>query len=63
MDTRDWLRENAPGFQNLCEEELGAITDFLLLWSLFENKMLENAKDAMQGRLPNLRNDGLKVIS
>jgi len=35
-----WLKANAPGFSNLSEEEQAAISDFALLWGLFESRML-----------------------
>ena len=40
MNTIDWLQEYAPGFQALSGPELRAIEEFLLLWSLFEAKVL-----------------------
>jgi hypothetical protein len=36
-----WLRAKAPGFNNLSETECSAITDFSLLWSLFEARILD----------------------
>jgi hypothetical protein len=35
-----WLQANAPGFNHLAEDERAAITDFALLWSLFESRVL-----------------------
>jgi len=35
-----WLEENAPGYANLENQERDAIAQFLLLWSLFEAKVL-----------------------
>lgn len=40
MDTIDWLRKHAPGFQCLSDDERQAIYNFSLLWSLFEAKAL-----------------------
>ena len=40
MDTIDWLRKYAPGFQVLSEAERDAYAEFLFLWSLFEAKAL-----------------------
>lgn len=42
----DWLRARAPGFQNLSLEEVGAISDFSLLWSLFEARILDRSASA-----------------
>src|SRR5258706_11634810 len=39
-DAMEWLRSKAPGFTQLSEEEQNAITDFSLLWSLFESRVL-----------------------
>ncbi len=36
MNPIDWLREKAPGFSDLSEDERAAIMHFLLLWSFFE---------------------------
>jgi hypothetical protein len=35
-----WLRANLPGFESLSDAERNAITDFSLLWSLFEARIL-----------------------
>lgn len=35
-----WLQARAPGFNHLCGEEIDAISDFSLLWSLFESRIL-----------------------
>ena len=40
MDARSWLIDNVPGFQQLAADEQDAITDFSLLWSLFESRIL-----------------------
>ena len=42
----DWLLDQAPGFARLTNEERSAITDFALLWSLFEARILDNAASA-----------------
>ena len=36
----DWLREKAHGFNHLSNAEVSAISDFSLLWSLFEARIL-----------------------
>lgn len=36
----EWLRQKAPGFRRLSEDEQKAIADFSLLWSLFESRVL-----------------------
>jgi hypothetical protein len=36
----DWLHKNAPGYSDLSGEELAAIAEFSLLWSLFEANVL-----------------------
>lgn len=41
-----WLRERAPGFNDLTEEECSAIADFSLLWSLFEARILDSSGSA-----------------
>lgn len=41
-----WLREKAPGFNDLSDEECGAISDFSLLWSLFESQILDSSGNA-----------------
>lgn len=42
----DWLRERAPGFRDLSDEECSAITNFSLLWSLFEARILDSSGNA-----------------
>lgn len=37
-----WLQARAPGFNHLAKDEQAAITDFALLWSLFESRVLPN---------------------
>jgi hypothetical protein len=36
----EWLHAKAPGFSQLTKKEQVAITDFSLLWSLFEGRVL-----------------------
>lgn len=36
----DWLKAKSHGFHGLSDEERSAITDFALLWSLFESRIL-----------------------
>ena len=40
MTVFEWLVRNAPGFEVLSDDERTAITEFSLLWSLFEAKSL-----------------------
>ena len=40
MEPVEWLRHTVPGFDNLSEEERGAIRDFAMLCSLFEGTVL-----------------------
>lgn len=42
----DWLRANAHGFNHLSNTEVSAISDFSLLWSLFEARILNTAGSA-----------------
>ncbi len=53
----NWLKATAPGFNHLSGDEQSAISDFSLLWSLFESRILDtkgsaaaiaNAVDAWQ---------------
>jgi hypothetical protein len=46
MDTIDWLCSNAPGFDELPEEDRDAIFHFLLLWSFFEAEALDTRGSA-----------------
>ncbi len=39
----NWLNANAPGYENLNPEEREAITNFSLLWSLFEAQVLNTS--------------------
>jgi hypothetical protein len=41
-----WLRAHAPGFNHLTQEEQDAITDFALLWGLFESRVLNSRGSA-----------------
>ena len=42
----EWLRARVPGFDFLQEDELQAICDFTLLWSLFEARMFPGGVSA-----------------
>jgi hypothetical protein len=42
----EWLKGRGPGFHNLSHEEVDAITDFSLLWSLFESRVLNRNANA-----------------
>ncbi len=42
----DWLKARAPGFNNLADDEVNAITDFSLLWSLFESRIVNRNANA-----------------
>lgn len=44
----NWLRERAPGFGQLSKQECDAITDFSLLWALFEARILSHEGNAGQ---------------
>ena len=39
----DWLRARVGGFAQLARAELDAISDFTLLWGLFESRILNNS--------------------
>lgn len=41
-----WLNLNAPGYEELGQDEKGAIQDFSLLWSLFEAQVLNTSASA-----------------
>lgn len=41
-----WLYENAPGFENLPDQDRRAIFDFAFLWSLFEAQVMDNYAQA-----------------
>jgi hypothetical protein len=42
----DWLKARAPGFNNLIQAEQDVITDFSLLWSFFESRILNTEGSA-----------------
>jgi hypothetical protein len=42
MNEIEWLKSNAPRFDELTADEVAAILHFTLLWSLFEAKVLSN---------------------
>lgn len=46
MATIDWLERNAPGWQALSSQERDAITQFSLLWMMFESGVLETQASA-----------------
>ena len=46
MTVNDFLEQNANGYSSLCDEKRNAITNFLLLWSLFEAKALNEHGNA-----------------
>jgi hypothetical protein len=56
----EWLRAKSSGFNLLSDEELGAISDFSLLWSLFESRLLgtEGSARAILGILDGWRDAG-----
>jgi hypothetical protein len=40
MNPKEWLAENAPGFDRLSADDREALMDFALLWTLFEARAL-----------------------
>ena len=40
MDPMSWLEKSQPGFDQIGDDERGAIRDFSLLWSLYEGTIL-----------------------
>jgi hypothetical protein len=46
MEAQRWLRQNAPGYEDLTTGERKAIRDFALLWSYFESLVLNTAANA-----------------
>src|SRR4051812_31137000 len=46
MDPISWLEKSQPGFDQIGEEERGAIRDFSLLWSLYEGTILNTTGNA-----------------
>lgn len=44
--TVEWLSAKAPGFNRLSDDERRAISDFALLWSLFESRILDTRGSA-----------------
>lgn len=40
MNVIEWLKNNAPGFSALNEDEIAALMHFALLWSYFESQAL-----------------------
>ncbi|AZO34227.1 MAG: hypothetical protein EOS76_01240 [Mesorhizobium sp.] len=45
-DVTHWLRAKAHGFNHLSNEEVDAISDFSLLWALFESRLLNSEGSA-----------------
>ncbi len=43
MSAIPWLEQHAPGFSGLSATARGLLTDFALLWSLFESEVLNSA--------------------
>lgn len=43
MSAIPWLEQHAPGFSGLSSTERGLLTEFALLWSLFESEVLNSA--------------------
>lgn len=46
LRTTDWLKEKAPGFRELPDEDRQVIFQFCILWSLFEAKALQTRASA-----------------
>ena len=46
FDVTEWLEKHAYGYENLSGKERQAITDFSLLWSLFEAQALGTSASA-----------------
>ena len=46
MNPNNWLRCKQPGFAELSDDERNAIRDFVLLWSLFEARVLDSRASA-----------------
>jgi len=46
FDATAWLERNAPGYGQLPDEARNAITEFSLLWSLFESQILNESASA-----------------
>lgn len=43
---RQWLTENAPGYSTLPSKDRSAIQSFVLLWTLFEARVMNNSARA-----------------
>ena len=46
MNPLEWLGRNEPGFAELCRDDRDAVGDFVLLWSLFEARVLDRRGSA-----------------
>lgn len=59
-ETIAWLKEKAHGFSHLSRAELDAISDFSLLWSLFESRILnaDGSARAICNALDRWRDEG-----
>ncbi|MCU7837968.1 MAG: hypothetical protein KZQ94_01150 [Candidatus Thiodiazotropha sp. (ex Troendleina suluensis)] len=57
----DWLNLNAPGYENLTQDEKDAIMHFSLLWSLFEAQVLNTSAsaNAIQSKIKTWHESGL----
>ena len=43
MRAVEWIKQTVPNFNQLAKAEIDAITDFSLLWSLYEGEVLEES--------------------
>ncbi|MFZ8201224.1 hypothetical protein [Alteromonas portus] len=46
MDVREYLQNKGFGYEQLSEDERKAISDFSLIWTLFESQLLENSANS-----------------
>jgi len=60
MMSEEWLAARAPGFSELPAADRSAIMDFVLLWSLFEAKVMDNfaRPEAMRGKVEQWTREG-----
>jgi hypothetical protein len=56
----NWLNENIPGYDSLSAEEKESIKHFSMLWSFFENYVLDTNANAnrIQQKMTKWENDG-----
>jgi hypothetical protein len=61
----NWLSRNVPGYSMLSQEEIGALKTFSLLWSFFENYVLETNANvtSIQNKITQLHTKGLLDIN